>query len=281
MDGQRFDALSRLLAAPTTRRSALKIALGLLAGGGALAGRGVASADSCEEGGDRCTLDSQCCTGVCNTDPALPLAVRNRCACEAGRTACRDDCAILDLDREHCGACNVRCARGKVCCMGACVTAGTCTTCPAGMTMCAGKCVPLAEDEKNCGTCGACGVACAADEICCSGHCAVLGTEFACSRCGDECETDEVCTAGVCGFPPGSTCTEIPALCDSDEACCGGVCIDVEHDESNCGACGSVCGAGETCCDGRCKNLQTDTRNCGRCERRCRRGQVCTAGICR
>ena len=67
----RFDELTRVLAAPTSRRQALKAfaatAVGALFGGAALdAGRGEALAANCKGTGGNCNTASQCCSRNCN-----------------------------------------------------------------------------------------------------------------------------------------------------------------------------------------------------------------------
>ena len=67
MDGQRFDAMARAMAGGATRRRALRLAGGGLAGAllaaAGLGGR--AQADTCKASGKACKKGGQCCSGNC------------------------------------------------------------------------------------------------------------------------------------------------------------------------------------------------------------------------
>jgi len=130
--------------------------------------------------------------------------------------------------------------------------------CPSDERDCGGRCVAIASDASNC---GACGVACAAGEVCGGGHC----------------------------------------LCASGGVDCGGACVDLASDPANCGACGAACPAAQVCtattggpsacagacalpsltaCDRACVDLSADARNCGACGRACAVNERCAAGRC-
>ncbi len=81
----------------------------------------------------------------------------------------------------------------------------------------------------------------------------------------------------------------------SCETCGGILCVDLQSDESNCGACGSPCGDGRVCaagacidpceegttlCGDGCFDLATSGDNCGRCGHACAPGTTCQAGVC-
>ena len=87
---------------------------------------------------------------------------------------------------------------------------GVLAGCPSGTTDCDGQCIDLETDRLNC---GACGVVCAAGEICDG--------------------------SGVCELS-----------CQEGLEDCGGTCTNLATDRLNCGACGVECAAGEVC-DGR------------------------------
>jgi Stigma-specific protein, Stig1 len=90
MNSLRFDALTRLLATPRSRRAAARLAgLALVA---VAAGRG----------------------------DAVVARGRNRRQCPAGQTRCHGVCVDLASDADHCGACHVACAPGQMCLQGAC-----------------------------------------------------------------------------------------------------------------------------------------------------------------
>jgi hypothetical protein len=62
-----------------------------------------------------------------------------------------------------------------------------------------------------------------------------------CGACGNACALNEVCNAGVCA-------------CPADATVCSGVCTLNQTDVNNCGACGNVCPAGKSCANGVCIN---------------------------
>jgi hypothetical protein len=88
--------------------------------------------------------------------------------------------------------------------------------------------------------------------------------------------------------------------CDADQTCCNGTCVNVDSDNTNCGACGNACSApqvcsagtchcsggpgcmaGETCCPGiGCVDLATDRNHCGACNKTCNPGEDCAANAC-
>ncbi len=121
MDENRFDAMSRLIAASATRRRGLAAAAGALVGGlvtsaGATARRGAHAEGPCGDGSgkqNRCRKNTQCCTGVCNKE-------QGRCRCLKRGDACKSD--------ENCCG-ETRCKKG-VCGSGA--APGDCTVCASG-----------------------------------------------------------------------------------------------------------------------------------------------------
>ncbi|MBI4704383.1 MAG: hypothetical protein HY744_25035 [Deltaproteobacteria bacterium] len=148
-------------------------------------------------------------------------------------------------------------------------TGGAASGCPAGLTGCGGQCVDTDIDPSHC---GACGQACAEDQVCSAGTCG-LGCLGGATRCGDRCVDAQL-----------------------DPANCGGSkCVDTQVDAANCGGCGKACGQGEACvqgackvacaegktnCGGKCVDLQADPANCGGCGKACGQGQLCCAGSC-
>jgi Stigma-specific protein, Stig1 len=72
-------------------------------------------------------------------------------------------------------------------------------------------CVDLGSDPQHC---GACATACAAGQVCVSGHCT----------------------------------TE----CLANQTNCNGTCVNTQTDFDNCGACGNPCPSGQTCSHGTC-----------------------------
>jgi hypothetical protein len=93
-------------------------------------------------------------------------------------------------------------------------------------------------------------------------------------------------------MPPGDvTCS------NAGEIVCNGTCVNVQMNNSNCGACGTACMGTQVCMSGMCVepmmcptgqnlcgmtcvNTQTDVANCGACGNLCPSGQTCSAGTC-
>ena len=203
MDGSRFDYLTKILAAGTSRRRALKDLLGGASGGAlSLVGLRRAGASHGRPLGATCMRNEHCASGLC--DPAT-----RRCTCLEGTTACGGQCVTTcpagatpsgsscqcvctATGQPPCGtgAATVCCAEGEACVAGACqaLAAGTCT---AGEDFCTQGSIPSAR-------CGA------------NNTCACLTTPTGAPFCttGDgvcaACETDADCAA--MGHPAGSAC---------------------------------------------------------------------------
>ena len=173
---------------------------------------------------------------------------------------------------------------------------GTGMTCP-GSTLCGLACTNVSFDPANC---GACGKACAADELCSASQCGVtcLGgsTECGskcvdteedpvnCGACGKACAAGEHCSASTCA-----------AQCLGGSTECTGKCVDTQIDPANCGMCAKACAAGEVCsagqcgvtclggaklCGTSCVDSDNDPANCGACNKACAAGEVCAGGAC-
>jgi hypothetical protein len=147
----------------------------------------------------------------------------------------------------------------------------------------------LQHDRANCGSCG---MACAGDQVCCSGGCAARSANTA---NGCKCSADNACQNGTtcCGDACLNTrsdranCGACGYACAAAQSCCNGVCVDMRTDPANCGRCGGACTAnGPTCCNGICSDITRDGLNCGGCGRLCGPALLCScqpqngAGIC-
>jgi len=202
----------------------------------------------------------------------------------------------------NCGACGQQCAapaNGTAACrMGTCGL-GTCTM---GFGDCdndpANGCETNTQSTAN--HCGACGMACAAGQVCntgrcetpcprgltnCGGECVSLAYDPSnCGRCGNTCPNNGLCGNGTC-----------VATCGAGQVTCAGGCTNTQTDPNNCGACGTVCTAGQSCdmgvcrvvcvagqqvCAGNCVNTSNDLLHCGACGNACGPGEQCMAGRC-
>jgi hypothetical protein len=288
MDGRRFDELVRTFAAHASRRSVLK---GLLASAaGALgAHSGSARAQACRPAGRLCSVNSQCCSGLCDTTNADP-AQRHRCACPPGtencRGACKDPLTAYRADPSNCGGCDRFCPvpynAATTCADGACGYA-----CLPGFADCNGafedgcETVP-ATDPNHCGACDApCSTTNMAIVVCAggsceSGECAAGFADCNGDKRTDGCETDilnDLLNCGTCGH----SCPDRP---NTTKSCVGGVCT-------------YTCNAGFASCDGSpseadangCEvNTQIDANHCGGCGNNCSSNHVatptCAGGVC-
>jgi hypothetical protein len=180
MDGRSFDAWTRRLAGPRSRRAVVAAALGGVLGAVGLGGPVAADGDDdddqgedddCKRAGKRCKKDKQCCAGlVCDggvcAPACTPTCAANRCGgdgcggtceCAAGRTCLSNGtCALACSLTAECAA---GCAGG--------VTIG-CTTTVAG-SFCTAELEPTSCDLGDAGSCppgqfcnggGLCSVAC-------------------------------------------------------------------------------------------------------------------------
>ncbi|MBL8718930.1 MAG: hypothetical protein JNL79_23305 [Myxococcales bacterium] len=172
-----------------------------------------ATAKTC---GTRCTdvaNDPENCGDCGKACGAAEVCVGGACACRPGTTLCGTTCVDTTASATNCGACGKACATGEVCIAGACKTGG----CSGGLTLCSGACVNTRTNPAFCGTGGggggACGRACAADELCIDGRCEGYTPAPFCTTCPCSCGGRRCCPA-----LPGGT----AALCVDADACPGG-----------------------------------------------------------
>ncbi|HEY7032123.1 MAG TPA: hypothetical protein VH482_12370 [Thermomicrobiales bacterium] len=284
MDGQRFDALARLVAVRSSRRSILGAAASALTTG--ILRAAPAAAIACRGAGQLCSKNANCCSDLCVQDADN----RRRCHCPDKTDICGDVC--IDpatgylADPRNCGGCGVRCRSG-VCLSGVCGKALG-EACAAGGECGSGFCVDgLCCDracDGQCQTCakqGRCRIVTGAPV---AGRAACLGT----GACTGACDGQHP----ACVYPGGKT------TCD-DSTCVDGTQTDYACDGAgNCAAattdCGLyVCGADAclTTCgdDGDCLKVAFcdggictgDLPNGQPCDRRaeCQSGH-CVDGVC-
>jgi len=270
MEPQRFDTLTKLVAARPSRRQVLRLLAGGLFGAAAAPLAAPAAASGCcsNYAISDCAPNQFCFyggdkdTGVC-----VNLGVNATCGPAGGNVCCCGGKCCADAD----------CGPG-----GTCDADGTCV-CPVGQIFCGqpqtrGSCVDLNSDFNNCGSCG---TSCALFGDCVSGHCLCPpDLPTVCENNGHP-----ICVDLTKGFG-GSFCGSCEALdCLSGvQACCGGQCTAIDDNNSNCGGCGNLCastpGTRAQCCNGACVDLLSNNGNCGACGHLCFAGAHCVNGSC-
>jgi hypothetical protein len=136
MSDQSFDELSKALAAPLSRRRAVKL-FAATAGGTMLSLMGPRRASAvipgrCRNAGTICRQSSECCSGLCDANTgrcvcrAPRVNVRGRCVCPAGTTTCGDAGEFSD------------CCAPELCCDNffCCRPGSHCSTCDFGFMTC-------------------------------------------------------------------------------------------------------------------------------------------------
>ena len=123
--------------------------------------------------------------------------------------------------------------------------------CGAGLAMCGGVCTPVANNAQNC---GACGVICAAGQLCQANQCVCSPGLLSCN--------------GSCVASNATHCGSCTTMCTGVEVCSNNTCM-------------SSCPTGESQCpDGACVGpTGGDATHCGGCTP-CPTGSTCNAGIC-
>ena len=175
-----FDRLAKLAAGGGSRRDALKLLGGLLAGGFVAASPGKARADDDDDDDDDDDKNEEInefCRKYCKPCEGLGGGAHGHCIKTCKR--CKHKGGKL------CGVCSktnrvVTCCLGKSTC---CIVKGT-----------APYCANLSSDVKNCGACAkVCPSTVAKPEGCCSGKCTDLTTTSNCGKCGNVCKTGQKC----------------------------------------------------------------------------------------
>jgi hypothetical protein len=168
----RFDELSKTLAASTSRRRFLKVAAAAAAAGVlSVVGAPEAAAShrkSCRESGDNCRSDAECCTHFCGS---------GHCACAVNCPGATTGTGAITTEC---------CAPGDVCCGGKCLKQSQ-TLCSGGKVFNTATC----QCEEPAGTTVPCGTtACRAGEICCRNTvCCPTSTPVCCPTGMPRCRT--------------------------------------------------------------------------------------------
>jgi Cys-rich repeat protein len=269
VDHDRFDALSRALAAALARRGALKGLAGAALGG--LLGTAAAAslAPACRLAGRSCGAARPCCAGSrCVRGFCRCNATSNFFACDGPGARCVD----VATSEEHCGGCgNPPCGANEVCINGGCVD-----HCESGAkdgdesdTDCGGDRCPKCGPFKKCAVNSDCeSDHCDDDRRRCSecsvdAHCTTISFLDTCVDHGCvQCRTDAQCTTGTRCV--SNTCTQHcrNGVRDGDETDvdCGGSCVQ---------RAGARCSLGQGCArDGDCKSRVCVGSRCRGCRER-------------
>jgi hypothetical protein len=241
MDGHRFDAWARRVAAHPSRRGLLRGLLGGAAAGAlSLAGVRGAGAVACRTPGELCRGNADCCARLCAAD----AAGRHTCRCRTAADCLppTNKCLAATCAAGVCGtAVGVVCAALDQCHLaGLCLPAtGTCTN-------------PAQPNGTTCDD----GDACTQTDTCQNGVC--VGSNPVVCTASDQCHTAGACdpTSGQCSNPlaqDGTACDDGNA-CTTNDVCTNGVCAGTAVTN------GTACGSGQSCCGGYCCPSTTGTQ---------------------
>ena len=255
MDHDRFDALSRRLGTPGTRRSLL----GTLAALGAALGRGL-------------TANARDRLIVCVADDGTTRRVRCGGRCNGKVVCCGDgDCGPRQRCQRHRCVADPAVCRDRDCPGDLRCRDGQCQ-CPANRKRCGTRCVPQGGCCSN--------AACADGQTCRQGTCTC--TANSCAGCcdGDTCVSEGGCCSGNRICQSGSCTTPVATLED-----CQGQCA-----YANLPATTTVCGATVSCpncaecttlgCNSGAFSLSSGPRGAGRYCTTGGPGQRCNPGTC-
>ena len=176
MDASKFDELTKVLAQPTSRRQAFKVAAAAAAGGllglgrldraGAVGDpRGSCPPIPCQSSGAFCTNSAPCCSGFCNPQTLL---CEGPTPCQARGGACSGSCACCPGSTCVNGTCVSRIASGTTGPPGVCganfSTGSTAFACGSAGSGCV--CAKSVEGRSACVENLCTGVACSSSSQC-------------------------------------------------------------------------------------------------------------------
>jgi hypothetical protein len=170
-----------------------------------------------------------------------------------------DETFVFGSDEGNCGACNVRCPAGDLCCDGMCrdvdldpMHCGSCNEQCDSLSCCAGDCVPTNTADR----CGGCDIMCDPDQGCCGNEgCTDLNTIAHCRSCEVSCTAEQgCCEEGCADLDTTAHCGSCEVSCLEGQECCDGKCVTPS--EEPCGACGTACPPGPCmfCVEGECQD---------------------------
>jgi hypothetical protein len=201
MDSHRFDALSKIVASLTTRRTALALLAGL--GFGVIeapdahvrrkSGKcksGCGECEKCKKGGcDRKNGKKVCKKGKCKPKPA-----GTPCTAFAGGACQNGTCINLLADEANCGALGNACGPRQVCQQGTCFPVST--ICPPTTTT---ACTPSTPTGMFCGALCYCARSAEGNVVCVTSPAVCAGAATACT------------SSASC--PPGQACIDVSTCC--------------------------------------------------------------------
>jgi hypothetical protein len=225
MSGQRFDELTKSVAAgSSSRRSFLKglvaaaagTTYGLTAPGNARAHH--EGGELCRDNGALCRSNADCCsrycdsfTSQCTCPPALPdCNAHGDCRdigenCRANADCCLGLCVTETFEcacppqlpncnaHGDCRDPGANCRSSAECCSGFCDTSGHCAACPPGTELCRGNCIPACNQCQECSQL--------------TGMCAPKSNGTPCND-GNPCTVGDTCQNGVCAPGPLKNCDD-------------------------------------------------------------------------
>jgi hypothetical protein len=315
VDGPRFDALARSVAASGSRR---RLVVGLLGGALGLVGLGTTDAAVCRTPGRLCRQNADCCSHLCASDATGRRTCRCRTTADCPpptNTCLAATCvpatgACTHPAKPNGAPCNDGnpCTRTDTCQNGVCTGANpvVCTaldqchvagTCDPATGVCTN---PTAPDGTACNDHNGC----TTGDVCHQGAC--VGTPIVCNTppnachqqtgtCGATGDTTFVCTYAV--LQDGTACNDGDA-CTRTDTCQKGVCVggnpvvctasDQCHAAGTCdpntGLCSNPTSPNGTACDDGNACTQTDTCRGGVCTGGnpvvCAAGKICRNGGC-
>jgi hypothetical protein len=175
------------------------------------------------------------CGVVC---PSNMVCAQSQCVCDAmNPDYCpqQNDCRNLQKDVNNCGRCGSVCMPGVGCTDGAC-------DCPnPGNTPQNCQCTECDTNEICAPANGKLCQACEPYETRCGNLCREIKTDrFNCGACGNACADDQICENSAC------------KACPAGRTRCDNACRDLQTDRFHCGACNHLCAFDKVCQNGQC-----------------------------
>lgn len=242
MDQERFDQITRALAAGTSRRAMLRRLGGVLGGvlglgaSGSLAAPPASKPSKCYGGGSSCTNGKQCCSGTCTNRQCAPEVPPTFCV--AGTTRA---CYSGPANTVGVGVCRAGLE--------------TCLPDGSGYGSCVGEVKPSAEvcdgrdndcdgavDEGNPGAGASCNTGLLG--ICATGTTACVGGSLICQQ--NQQPRAEICGNGLDDDCDGTVDDGCPTQCPEGYESNGTACVDIDECERGTALCDPVASCSNT-----------------------------------